>query len=118
MRPCLTMKQLTDIQREHMIMIEDHIERYGFPPTLKEIAERRGVSSKATLCNLEALAKKGYISWQHWKPRTIKVLKPLKPMIYRAESDIEELGILTGDMVSAYYDRIIGITRRVEVSSA
>ena len=124
MRPCLTMTMykrvhvLTPTQREVMLHIQEFIEKHNYPPTIRELSERRGVAQKSAHNNLIALEKKGYISVQSVRPRGIKVLRPMPTHVYLAERDVEELGIMMGDRVSVYNGAIIGITRKVEVSSA
>ncbi|MBI3485709.1 transcriptional repressor LexA [Candidatus Daviesbacteria bacterium] len=49
-------------QKQIFRFIKDYIEKYGYSPTLGEIAEAMGVSSLATVHeHLQALAKKGVI---------------------------------------------------------
>ena len=69
------MKKLTDRQREIYDFLRNFHHAHGFPPTLREIGDNFGFSVKAALDVLEVLAKKGWISRNFGKPRTITLLK-------------------------------------------
>jgi len=71
------MKQLTEKQARVLEIISQKIGGEGIPPTLEELREDLGMSSKnAVLAHLEALVKKGYIQRSN-KARDIRVLKRL-----------------------------------------
>jgi repressor LexA len=56
------MKPLTDKQKRVLQLIAEKVKDIGYPPTLQELADEMGVSSKnAVLKHLNALEKKGYI---------------------------------------------------------
>lgn len=56
------MKALTNKQKNVLKLIAQKIKEVGYPPTLQELADDLGVSSKnAVLKHLTALEKKGYI---------------------------------------------------------
>ena len=56
------MKPLTDKQKRVLQLIAEKVKDIGYPPTLQELADELGVSSKnAVLKHLSALEKKGYI---------------------------------------------------------
>lgn len=69
------MKKLTKKQNWVLQAITQKINGNGVPPTLEELREDLGMSSKnAVLSHLEALVKKGYIE-RSSKARDIRVLK-------------------------------------------
>ena len=47
----------------------------GYPPTLNELGEALNKSIGAVRHGLKILERKGYISMEEYKPRTLKVLK-------------------------------------------
>jgi len=52
--------ELTNAQRKVLEFIEDHIEKVGYPPTVREVAERFGYRSPmAAKLHIDALVKKG-----------------------------------------------------------
>ncbi|MFA5508834.1 MAG: transcriptional repressor LexA [Vulcanimicrobiota bacterium] len=56
------MKKLTDRQQEILDFIVEEIQRQGYPPTLREISSRFGISStQGVRRHIDALEKKGYI---------------------------------------------------------
>jgi REP element-mobilizing transposase RayT len=69
------MEPLTDRQREVLEVIEDSVRRHGFPPTLREIGKRLGLANvNAVRGHVEALEKKGYISKDPDKARSIRTI--------------------------------------------
>ena len=71
------MKKLTEKQARVLEIISQKIGGDGMPPTLEELREDLGMSSKnAVLAHLEALVKKGYIQRSN-KARDIRILKRL-----------------------------------------
>ena len=56
-------KQLTDRQEEILNFIQQFQQEYGYPPTLREIGKRFGISSTfGVKRHLDALSKKGYLN--------------------------------------------------------
>jgi len=71
------MEKLTEKQARVLEIITQKISGDGVPPTLEELREVLGISSKnAVLAHLDALVKKGYIE-RSSKARDIRVLKRL-----------------------------------------
>lgn len=69
------MKKLTDRQLEAVKIVYEG-QKKGLTPTLFELAEKLGVSSKETAKNLlDAVAKKGYLKREPYRARAI-MLKP------------------------------------------
>ncbi|GFO63725.1 transcriptional repressor LexA [Geomonas paludis] len=66
------MEQLTSRQQQVLDIISRHIEDYGYPPTLREIGAKLGVTGTlGVLKHLEALEKKGYLRRQEGSTRGI-----------------------------------------------
>lgn len=69
---------LTERQRLVYEFIEDRIRTWGYPPTIREIGEHLGIrSTNGVADHLKALKRKGYLTQQGMKSRT---LQPLRPM--------------------------------------
>lgn len=70
------MNDLTDKQKECLIIINLLAKKYGYAPTVREIAKELGNNSPATtLTHMKELKRKGYITWKEKQSRTIKILK-------------------------------------------
>ncbi|MDZ7723411.1 MAG: transcriptional repressor LexA [candidate division KSB1 bacterium] len=69
------MKPLTARQKQVLDIIIQFIREYRFPPTLKEITDLLGASSRNTAVkHVQALTKKGYLHWEKNKARSIRIL--------------------------------------------
>jgi len=65
---------LTDKQRDCLNFIRRTIDRTGAPPTYREIGAHMGIgSTNAVTDHLDALEKKGFISRDPYKARTIRL---------------------------------------------
>ena len=70
-----SMKALTRRQRIVLDFLQEYSKEHGFPPTMREIGEGIGLSNvSAVRGHLAALEKKGYISKDADKARSIRVL--------------------------------------------
>ena len=70
------MNDLTDKQKECLIIINLFIKHKGYSPTVREIAKEMRLSSPATAFHhLKLLKEKGYITWIKGQNRTIRILK-------------------------------------------
>lgn len=70
------MLDLTNKQKECLIIINLYIKNNGYPPTIREIGKELGNNSPATtLHHMRELKRKGYITWIEGQNRTIKILK-------------------------------------------
>ena len=68
------MKDLTDKQKECLIIINLFIKHKGYSPTIREIAKQMGLNSPATVyCHMKELKRKGYIDWIEGQNRTIRI---------------------------------------------
>jgi len=65
---------LTWRQRKVLQVIRDSVARHGYPPSMREIAEAVGLTSKSSVAyHLAALQSKGYLSRAAGRPRTVGV---------------------------------------------
>ena len=70
------MNDLTDKQKECLIIINLFIKHKGYSPTVREIAkELKNNSPATTFHHMKKLKEKGYITWIKGQNRTIRVLK-------------------------------------------
>jgi repressor LexA len=68
------MEQLTSRQQEVLEIVAQYINEYGYPPSLREIGKKLGVSGTlGVMKHLEALEKKGYLRRQEGSPRGISL---------------------------------------------
>ena len=69
-RPRLTLQQ-----RAALTAITAHVERFGYPPTVREIGAEIGLSSTSSVAHvLRALQWKGYLLVEPGRPRAIRVV--------------------------------------------
>lgn len=68
------MRQITDRQKEVLTFIADFTEENVYPPTVREISEHFGISLRAVQDHITALQKKGYLSTEQKRSRSIRVL--------------------------------------------
>jgi len=69
------MDKLTRRQADTLKIVKEHVVSHGYPPTVREIAEKLNVSSPATIqAHLDGLADKGYIKKGSNKNRTIELM--------------------------------------------
>jgi repressor LexA len=65
--------ELTERQREVLSFIQDRIRAWGYPPTIREIGEHFGIrSTNGVADHLNALKRKGYLTQQEQKSRTLQ----------------------------------------------
>lgn len=67
-------KDLTDKQQMIFEFIKTEINDSGFPPTVREIGDRFGITVKGAYDHLKAIEKKGFIRTEQNKSRAIVVL--------------------------------------------
>lgn len=68
------MRQITDRQKEVLTFIADFTDMNVYPPTVREISEHFGISLRAVQDHLGALQKKGYLSTEQKRSRSLRVL--------------------------------------------
>ena len=67
-------RELTDKQQIILNFIREKINESGFPPTVREIGDRFGITVKGAYDHLKAIEKKGFIKTEQNKSRAIVVL--------------------------------------------
>ncbi|MYI99327.1 MAG: transcriptional repressor LexA, partial [Gemmatimonadetes bacterium] len=68
------MKALTAKQQNVYDYIRRKVGRIGYPPSVREIAQQFGISTRAAYDHLRAIEKKGYIRRDPMKPRAIEIV--------------------------------------------
>lgn len=70
------MQKLTDRQRAVLEFISASIQERGYPPTLREIGNHLGIrSTNGVNDHLRALERKGYLTREDMKSRTLRLVK-------------------------------------------
>jgi repressor LexA len=95
-------ESLTPRQQKVLSFIEDQIEAQGFAPTIREIGRHLGIAStNGVNDHLKALERKGYIERQDQKSRTLRVLRPTRPLSAKpklgASVDLDSLIPIDGE---------------------
>jgi repressor LexA len=73
---------LTVRQRKVLQVIRESVEKRGYPPTMREIAQAVGLSSTSSVAyQLETLQSKGYLHRDAGRPRTVEVRLPGHPPV-------------------------------------
>ncbi len=67
------MKGLTEKQKKVLIFIEEYMNKYGYPPSIRDIARRFRITPRGAQMHLVALEKKGYIKRSGKKARAINI---------------------------------------------
>ena len=68
---------LTPRQQRVLTVIKDSIERRGYPPSMREIGERVGLTSSSSVAHqLRVLEEKGYLKRDPNRPRALSVYNP------------------------------------------
>ncbi|MBI4832693.1 MAG: repressor LexA, partial [Candidatus Lindowbacteria bacterium] len=65
--------QLTARQKEILDFIRDFTRESGYPPTMREIAGHFGFMPRAATNHVNALVRKGYLSKQPLKSRSLTI---------------------------------------------
>ncbi len=110
-------KDLTDKQQLILNFIRDAINESGFPPTVREIGDKFGITVKGAYDHIKAIEKKGFIKTEHNKSRAIVIIDDSEikstgisiPLLGRiaagspilAEENIEEYLTFPEDMFSS-----------------
>ena len=96
------MKSLTDRQQQVLDCINHHIDRHGYPPTLREIAAVLNINGTlGVLKHLRALEKKGAISKQEGSSRSIRVMA-------RVENKLPIVGTVRAGALQPAFEDIQG----------
>jgi len=113
------MRGLTKRQRSVLDTIRNHIEREGYPPTVREIGLALGLRSSCTVQkHLEALTRKGYVKRDGSKSRTIEIVKDdgTVPSIARGVVNVPLVGqVAAGQPILAeeYIEGYLPISREL-----
>src|SRR5512133_3636427 len=68
---------LTPRQQRVLTVIRDSIERRGYPPSMREIGERVGLTSSSSVAHqLRVLEEKGFLKRDPNRPRALSVFNP------------------------------------------
>jgi repressor LexA len=68
---------LTERNRRVLEVIRDWLDRFGYPPSVREIGEAVGLTSTSSVAHqLRALERKGYLRRDPNRPRAVGVLAP------------------------------------------
>ncbi len=94
---------LTPRQQRILTVIKDSIELRGYPPSMREIGEKVGLTSSSSVAHqLRVLEEKGYLKRDPHRPRALSVFDPDSP-----EAAVDETGI--GDATpAAQYVPLVG----------
>ncbi len=86
---------LTPRQQRVLTVIRDSIERRGYPPSMREIGERVGLTSSSSVAHqLRTLEEKGFLKRDPNRPRALSV--------YTAAEDVDETGVNDAMPVATY----------------
>lgn len=100
------MRSPTQRQQEILEFIEDEIELYGRPPTVREIGVAHGITSpNGVVCHLTALEKKGEIEIDRKLSRGIRLLKT-KGRSDRETELLEAARTVNAEGIEIDFDRI------------
>ena len=109
--------KLTKRQADVLDALKKDIAERGYPPTVREIGQKVGLSSSATIhFHLSELERKGYIKKDGNKNRTIEILVPNEYLEDEKVASVPLLGLVTaGNPIEAietpdeYFDLPIGL---------
>ena len=74
------MKELTERQKEVLSFISEYINTNSYPPAIRDVAERFGISVKGAHDHITALKRKGFLKQAEKRPRTLE-------LVYSKEED-------------------------------
>ena len=90
------MEKLTKRQEEILEALKKDIAQRGYPPTVREIGKKVGLSSSATIhMHLKKLEEKGYIKKEGSKNRTLEILVPNEYLQDEKVASVPLLGLVT-----------------------
>ena len=93
-------KRLTARQREVLEYINRHISEKGYPPSVRDIGRAFGFSDCTAQSYKLALARKGWIVYEHDIPRSIRLTPIARMFSIRAPLSLMHLGIEKGDFLT------------------
>lgn len=87
-----TTAELTGRQREIWSFLVEYVDRYGYPPTVREIGEAVGLASPSTVhAHLANLERAGLLRRDPTKPRALELVGRVKGTAKSGESVAAEL---------------------------
>ncbi|WP_081412706.1 transcriptional regulator [Fictibacillus gelatini] len=70
------MHKLTKRQTAILEAIRNYIDQNHYAPTVREVGQAVGLTSSSTIMgHLERLRKKGFVTWEQGRPRTLRVIE-------------------------------------------
>lgn len=94
--------QLTERQQAILTFIEQYISSTGYPPTLREIGKKFGISSTfGVKRHLDALVKKGYLNIESNQSRALSIIDPLVSKVEKLSEKIFEIPVV-GRVAAGY----------------
>jgi len=94
---------LTPRQTKVLLSIKDSIEKRGYPPSMREIGERVGLTSSSSVAHqLRVLEEKGFLKRDPNRPRALEVFLPEVMAARRS------MGTTTADAESSYDETGVG----------
>jgi repressor LexA len=100
------MQALTERQREIWNFVVDYVDRWGYPPTVREIGDAVGLASPSTVhAHLANLERAGLLRRDPTKPRALELLARRTPAAARSrqsepEPDVAPRLPLVGDIAA------------------
>ena len=64
---------LSDRQRDMLVLIDSHIDKHCFPPTVRDLCRATGTTTNAVAEMLERLERKGFITKRKKLSRSIAI---------------------------------------------
>jgi len=98
---------LTDIQQKTLVEICRYTDRFGYAPTVQELADIFDVSAPSVFDRLNQLESKGYIQREGKKSRTLTVIKRPEDMTVKLVS-IPIIGTVAAGMPILAEENITG----------
>ncbi|GLY09615.1 transcriptional regulator [Pseudobacillus badius] len=75
-------QKLTLKQQKVLEVVVEYQHEKGYPPAMRELGDILNLASASTVKNyLDVLKRKGYVTWEKGKPRTLKVLDKGKEFV-------------------------------------
>lgn len=85
-----TAAELTERQKKVLGFIELHIKQHGFPPTIREIGLHLGIkSTNGVNDHLNALQKKGFLTREEGKSRTLQLVHSSDDSVVADNDDLD-----------------------------
>jgi repressor LexA len=93
---------LTPRQTRVLVAIKDSIEQRGYPPSMREIGEKVGLTSSSSVAHqLRVLEEKGFLKRDPNRPRALEVFLP---EVMAARRSMGSVSASAGDAAESSYD--------------